>query len=133
MEFIGLRPPSGPNDARNANRLFAIFDGLGLDIATMIRLAITFSIYLNGAVQSEIQEIRGQREIAQATADMSEGELRAITEEFARRIRESGKYPQLVKLMDAGIDPDDPATRIDRFDFGLGVLLDGIAAQLKRD
>jgi AcrR family transcriptional regulator len=133
MDFVGLRPPSGPNDARNADRAIAIFDGLGLDIATTIRLAMTFSIYVNGAVQSEIQEIRRQREMEQASAEMSEGELRVIMGEFGRRMRESGKYPHIVKLMDAGIDPDDPATREERFDFGLGVMLDGIAAQLKRD
>jgi AcrR family transcriptional regulator len=133
MDFIGLRPPSGPNDARNADRLFAIFDGLGLDMATTIRLATTLAIYVNGAVQNEIREIRGEREMAQATAEMTPGELEALRGEFERRVRESGHYPHIVKLMDARIDPDDPATRGDRFEFGLGVMLDGIAAQLKRD
>ena len=32
--------------------------------------------------------------------------------------------------MDSGIDPDDPATRDERFEFGLDVLLDGIAARI---
>jgi AcrR family transcriptional regulator len=133
MDFVRLRPPSGPNDARNADRLFAIFDGLGLDIATTIRLATTFGIYVNGAVQNEIQEIRGEREMTQATSEMTAGELEALRAEFGRLVRESAQYPHIVKLMDAGIDPDDPATRGERFDFGLGVMLDGIAAQLKRD
>ena len=133
MDFVRLRPPSGPNDARNADRLFAIFDGLGLDIATTIRLATTFGIYVNGAVQNEIREVRGEREMTRATAEMTAAELEALRGEFERRVRESGRYPHIVKLMEAGIDPDDPATRGDRFDFGLGVVLDGIAAQLKRD
>ena len=133
MEFIGLRPPSGPNDARNANRLFAIFDGLGLDIATAIRLAMTFAIYVTGAVQSEIQEIRGEQEMARVTAEISEDEIEALRAAFLRRIREAGDFPHIAKMLEAGIDPDDPATRGDRFDFGLGVVLDGIAAQLKRD
>ena len=30
----------------------------------------------------------------------------------------------------AGLDPDAPDTRDDRFEFGLGCLLDGIAARL---
>ncbi len=32
--------------------------------------------------------------------------------------------------METGIDPDDPATRDERFQFGLDCVLDGIAARL---
>jgi hypothetical protein len=32
--------------------------------------------------------------------------------------------------MDADFDPDSPLTRDERFEFGLGCLLDGIAARL---
>jgi hypothetical protein len=33
--------------------------------------------------------------------------------------------------MEAGIDPDDPQTRDERFEFGLDCVLDGIAARLQ--
>jgi hypothetical protein len=32
--------------------------------------------------------------------------------------------------MESGVDPDDPATRDERFQFGLECVLDGIAARL---
>ena len=34
--------------------------------------------------------------------------------------------------MDSGIDPDDPDTREERFQFSLDCVLDGIAARLSR-
>jgi hypothetical protein len=39
--------------------------------------------------------------------------------------------PQIARFMEAGIDPDDPQTRDERFEFGLGCVLDGIAARLQ--
>jgi hypothetical protein len=47
-----------------------------------------------------------------------------------RQVRRSGRYPHLAKVLDAGIDPDAPETRDERFEFGLSCLLDGIAAQI---
>jgi hypothetical protein len=35
-----------------------------------------------------------------------------------------------ISAMDSGVDPDDPATRDERFQFGLDCVLDGIAARL---
>ncbi|HET9079761.1 MAG TPA: hypothetical protein VFO01_04500 [Trebonia sp.] len=37
------------------------------------------------------------------------------------------------QLLDSGIDPDSPESQDERFEFGLTCVLDGIAAQLKRD
>ncbi len=34
IDYIGAGPPSGPNDARNADQLIAALDGLGLDVMT---------------------------------------------------------------------------------------------------
>ena len=31
VEFIGTRPPSGPNDVRNLERLLSLLDGIGVD------------------------------------------------------------------------------------------------------
>ena len=36
MEFIGSRPPSGPNDVRNLERLLGLLDGTGVDDARVI-------------------------------------------------------------------------------------------------
>ena len=42
----------------------------------------------------------------------------------------TGRYPHIARLMEAGIDPDDPNTREERFQFSLDCVLDGIAARL---
>jgi hypothetical protein len=38
----------------------------------------------------------------------------------------------MAAMMAEGIDPDAPETRDERFEFGLGRLLDGIAARFPR-
>jgi len=83
-----------------------------------------------GAVIRDGQEIRGQREQEQAEAGRTEEELDAERERYRDWFRASGQYPQIARLLEAGIDPDDPATRDERFEFGLDVLLGGIAAQI---
>lgn len=130
IDFMGVGPPSGPNDARNAERLIAALDGLGLDIATTMRVLMTVGTYVMGAVLREIQEIRWQNMASEITAGMTEAEVAEFLAEFNRRIRESGRYPHIAKIMDADIDPDAPETRDERFEFGLDCLLDGIAVRL---
>jgi hypothetical protein len=62
---------------------------------------------------------------------MTEEEAAAAREGFERMIRGSGRYPHLTKIFDAGIDPDAPQTQDARFEFGLGCVLDGIAARIR--
>ena len=131
IDFLGIGPPSGPNDARNAERLIAALDGLGLDIATAMRVLMTVGTYVMGAALREIQEIRWQHSAAEATAGMTPAEITEFLAEFNQRICDSGRYPHIAKIIDAGIDPDAPETRDERFEFGLDCVLDGIAARLK--
>jgi AcrR family transcriptional regulator len=131
MEFLGGRPPSGPNDSRNLERLLGILDGLGLDARTTMDILGTLVTYVMGAVIREAQEIRGQRDQELAEADQTADELDAERERYRKWFEASGRYPRIARLMEAGIDPDDPETRDERFEFGLDVVLDGIAAQLQ--
>jgi AcrR family transcriptional regulator len=133
LEFRGMGPPTGPNDARNADRMFGAFDGLGLDVGTTVWMTQAVTTYVIGAVQREIQEIRTNREMAAIAASMSEEELAAFQKEFSERLHASGRYPRIARFMDANVDPDDPATREERFEFGLDIVLDGIAARLPAD
>jgi AcrR family transcriptional regulator len=130
IDFLGNGPPSGPNDARNAERLIAAFDGLGLDIATIMYVMMTVGTYVLGAALREVQEIRWHESAAKVTEQWSATEITGFLGEFDRRIRESGSYPHLVRLLDEGFDPDSPRTRDERFEFGLDCVLDGIAARL---
>jgi AcrR family transcriptional regulator len=130
LEFIGSRPPTGPNDARNLERLLGILAGLGLDPRPTMDLLGTIATYVLGAVIQEGREIRTHREQEKAEAGRTSEELDAERERYRDWFRASGQYPQIARLIESGIDPDDPATRDERFEFGLDVLLNGIAAQV---
>jgi AcrR family transcriptional regulator len=131
MDYIGAGPPTGPNDARNADRLIASLDGLGLDIMTTIWVLMTVNTYVVGVAIREVQETRWYRAAGQTMSEMDEEEIAKAFAEFDRQIRGSGRYPHLAKVLDAGIDPDAPETRDERFEFGLACLLDGIAAKVR--
>jgi AcrR family transcriptional regulator len=131
IDFLGHGPPSGPNDARNAERVIAALDGLGLDIPTVMNAVTAVGTYVLGAAMREVQEIRWHDTAGEVTARLTETELAESMADLGRRIRESGRYPQLVRLLDAGFDPDSPDTRDERFEFGLDCVLDGIAARIK--
>jgi AcrR family transcriptional regulator len=133
IDYIGAGPPTGPHTARNADRLIAALDGLGLDGTTLMWLLMTLGTYVIGAVLREIQEVRWHQGSAEVMAGMTEAEIDDAYAEFDRRVREPGRYPHLTKIMDAGVDPDAPETRDERFEFGLSCLLDGIAARIRKD
>jgi AcrR family transcriptional regulator len=130
IDFLGSGPPSGPNDARNAERLLETLDGLGLDIVTALRVLTTFGTYVVGAVLREVQEIRWHRTFDEARGTMTAAETAAMSDNLHRVIHESGRYPHIAAVMDAGIDPDAPDSRQARFDFGLTCVLSGISSQL---
>ncbi len=131
MEFIGSRPPSRPADVRNLERLLGLLDGTGVDDARVIMgIFMTVATFVIGAVMREAQEIRLQREQEQAEANLTDEEIRAERERYRKWFEASGRYPRITRLMESGIDPDDPATRDERFQFSLDCVLDGIAARL---
>ncbi|MGO8888929.1 MAG: TetR/AcrR family transcriptional regulator [Streptosporangiaceae bacterium] len=131
IDFVGSRPPSGPADARNFERLLGLLDGLALNDARLtMDIFGTVATYVMGAVMREAQELRVQRDQERAEAAMTEEEIRATRERYHEWFEASGRYPRIVRLMESGVDPDDPATRDERFQFGLDCVLDGIAARL---
>ena len=129
-DFLGAGPPTGPVDARNADRMIGILDSHGFDLQTAVWAAMTVTTYVLGAALREIQEVRWHQAEAEREAAMSEAEIAEEKEEFAQRVGGAGRYPNLGRLIEAGIDPDAPATREARFEFGLGCVLDGIAARI---
>jgi AcrR family transcriptional regulator len=87
VDFFGSGPPSGPNNARNAERLLAALDGHGLDTVTAMWVLMTLSTYVLGAVQREIQEQRWQLAVTAAAGDeAAAAELAGLQAEFGRRI-----------------------------------------------
>lgn len=129
IEFANTGPPSRPNDARNADRLIGALDGLGLDAKTTMWILTTLGTYVMGAAVRDIQEQRWHQSVGRAEAQLTEEEVRAWRDDFERRIR---RYPHIAKIFDANVDPDDPETSDERFWFGLGCVLDGIASAIAR-
>ncbi|MGH3192202.1 MAG: TetR/AcrR family transcriptional regulator [Streptosporangiaceae bacterium] len=132
MEFIGGRPPSGPNDARNLEGMLALFDGLDLDVRLPIDILMTVGTYVNGAALRETQEMRGDRDREKMEAGLTPEEIEAERDRYVSWFASSGHYPRIQRLVSEGIDPDAPETRDERFEFGLGCLLAGIAARIER-
>jgi AcrR family transcriptional regulator len=131
VEFIGTRPPSGPNDVRNLERLLSLLDGIGVDDYQLIMgIFMTVATFVIGAVIREAQEVRFQAEQERVEASMTAEEIQAEHERFRGWFERAGRYPHIARLMEAGIDPDDPNTREERFQFSLDCVLDGIAARI---
>jgi AcrR family transcriptional regulator len=130
MEFIGGRPPSGPNDAQNLERMLGILSGLGLSARMVTDILMTVVTYVTGAVLREVQEIRGDRSREQAEASMTKEELEAEQERFRAWLTATDRYPNIRRMAEEDVDPDAAETREERFEFGLDCLLDGIAARL---
>ena len=98
IDFLGAGPPSGPQDARNADRLAGAFEGTGADAKATMWAAMTLGTYVMGAALREVQETRW---------------------------RQAGYAAEAA----SGFDPDAPEARDERFEFGLGIVLDGIEAR----
>jgi len=131
VEFIGTRPPSGPNDVRNLERLLSLLDGIGVDDYQVIMgIFMTVATFVIGAVIREAQEVRFQAEQERVEASLTAEEIQAQHERFRSWFEKSDRYPHIARMIEAGIDPDDPDTREERFQFSLDCVLDGIAARI---
>src|SRR5262249_29348052 len=132
VEFIGSRPPSGPNDVRNLERLLSLIDGTGAedDVSLAFGIFNTVATFVMGAVMREAQEMRFQRDQERAEANMTPEEIEALHQRYREWFAVASTSPHIARRRESGVDPDDPDTREERFQFGLDCALDGIAARL---
>jgi AcrR family transcriptional regulator len=128
MDFLGGRPPLGPNTLVHLDRQLAAVDGLGLDVAAAMNILGTVQTYVLGSVLRETQEARVQRD--QDQADITKEEWAPARATWRNRLAADGRFAHVVAFLDAGIDPDAAETRDDRFEFGLDCVIDGIAAKI---
>jgi len=130
MDFMGGRPPTGPKSLRLLERTLASFDGLELDTGAAVDIVSTVGTYVLGTVLREVQEHNNEQFRDRQLADLTEDEFQQVMGDFTERVRATGRYPRLVRMLDDRIDPDSAETRDARFEFGLNCLLDGIAARI---
>jgi Tetracyclin repressor-like, C-terminal domain len=128
MNFIAARPALGPNTLRAADRSIASLDSLPIDAATAMNILQTVNTYVSGSVLRELQEVRIQRE--QERMDVGETEFLAGLAAWRQKLAATGLFDHFLRVLSANVDPDAAETRDERFEFGLGCVLDGIAARL---
>jgi len=127
MDFVGGRPPLGPNTLLYLDRSLGLLDGFGLDIPTAMNILMTVLTYVMGASLREMREMRVQRDQEQARVDPAEWEPARAA--WRDRLAADGRFTRVVRFLDEGFDPDAEETRDERFEFGLDCVLDGIAAR----
>lgn len=130
MDFIGGRPPLGPNTLRNLERSLALIDKLRLDTETAMNVLGTLATYVMGVVLREFRESRVELRDQEQLGHLSEAERHAFLAAHIEQLRATGRFPHFLRIFDEGLDPDAAETRDQRFEFGLECLLDGIAARL---
>ncbi len=130
MDFIGGRPPLGPNMILNTERMLTALEDLNLDTADAMNILMTVSTYVMGAALRELREIRAQRDREQSGFDRAEAA--AGMAEWCRRLKADGRFSHFLRIIEDHVDPDAEVTRDERFEFGLDCVLDGIAVQLER-
>jgi AcrR family transcriptional regulator len=130
MDFIGGRPPLGPNTILNVERSLAALEDLNLSTATAMNVLTTVSTYVLGAALRELREIRAQRDLEQSGFDKAEAT--AGMAQWCKRLQADGRFSHFLRIMEDNVDPDAEETRDERFEFGLDSVLDGIAMQVER-
>jgi AcrR family transcriptional regulator len=126
MDFLGGRPPLGPNTLLHLDRSLALLDGPGLDVATAMNILGTVQTYVLGSVLREIREARAEQE----QAGIDPAEWAPMRTAWRNRLEADGRFSRVVRFLDEGIDPDAAETRDERFEFGLDCVIDGIAARV---
>jgi AcrR family transcriptional regulator len=128
MDFIGGRPPLGPNTLLGLERSLATLADLKLDPAVAFDILTTINTYVGGVVLREVQEIRTQQ--AEQASGLNADDVERDRQAWRDRLASTGLFENFIRFLDADIDPDAPQTMDQRFEFGLDCLLDGIAARI---
>ncbi len=121
-------PSLGPNGLLKVELSLACLDGLGIEMRATLHILMTVLNYVTGSVLNELREIHVEQE--RAGTGRSQDEIEAGMVEWRASLRRSGLFAGVLGVFDEGIDPDAAETRDERFEFGLGCVLDGIAARL---
>jgi AcrR family transcriptional regulator len=115
------RPSLGPNSLRLADAAVGAALALTPDVTVGVNVVDTVTAYVLGAVAGELAEIQAQRRTG-----LTEAQWQASVGPYVRQLIDSGEYPNLSRRI---LEADDDASLEERFEFGLGCVLDGAAAR----
>jgi AcrR family transcriptional regulator len=120
---IGERSAFGPNSMRHAEQSLAALNGLGLEGPEAFAVLAAVDDYTLGHTMRQV----GQ-EAALGRAGIDAEEWRRSMEPYWREMIATGEFPRLAKL----VDVEWELFADERFELGLGWILDGIAARYER-
>jgi AcrR family transcriptional regulator len=120
---IGERSAFGPNSMRHVEQSLAAVEGLGLEGQEAFIVLGAVDDYVLGHTMRQV----GQ-EAALGREGIDADEWRQAMEPYWRDMLATGEYPRLAKLTDVKWD----FLNEQRFELGLGWILDGIAARYER-
>ncbi len=105
MDFIGGRPPLGPNTLRNLERSLAVIDKLGLDTETALNVLGSLTTYVMGVVLREFRESKVEQQDEERLADLTEAERHAFQSRYVERLRATGQFPHFLQIYRRGHRP----------------------------
>jgi AcrR family transcriptional regulator len=114
--------PTGPNQLRLAERVLAILMAAGLPARTASWAVDRLHLYIDA------DAYEGWLHTARAKAGLSAQEYIGSIREYYRQLP-TDRFPLLAGLADTLMSGDSD----ERFEFGLGLLIDGLASHLQRE
>jgi AcrR family transcriptional regulator len=119
------RPSVGPRTLATVEFALSAVDGLGLSIDEMAGMVQTVQAFVRGFVQNELAE----REWRTRPTGPSLDPWRTGMIAYVQHLVETGKFPQVVRLIMETEDFPDPDTT---FEWQLQCVLDGLAAAIRQ-
>jgi AcrR family transcriptional regulator len=123
IDLLGGRPHLGPNALAHLEAsLAALSDTPGFEDIDAVMLAVgTVNAYVIGAIRSEANELRAERE-----SGLDQTEWQRTSGPYIERMIATGRFPTLAKVVRDATHPRPDVA----FEHGLDCVLDGIAARL---
>ncbi|GEL26377.1 TetR family transcriptional regulator [Pseudonocardia sulfidoxydans NBRC 16205] len=118
VDLLGGRPALGPHALAVGEAVLAAAATRFPDIDDARRAVTTLRAYVNGAIRTEVGELRATR-----TSGLDTRDWQATNGPYLMRVLAEGNHPHVARLVADGTD-DDPATA---FATGLDIVLTGIA------
>lgn len=118
------RPMLGPNSMRATEAALRALDGLGLGGAEMLDVIVTVNSWVAGLARTSLDAAT-----AATTTGVSDDEWWDTQAPYLEKSLQEGRFPLLTRAGDEGAFGSEAD---DSFEFGLTVLLDGVAALVER-
>ena len=112
-----------PHMAAVVEQVLESMDDLDVDVDSKMAVLSTVTAFAHGATAAEV----AQHQLMSRHGWTTDDDVRGAYHPYMASLTSSGRYPKLVDYLVNGSNEDDGTWQ---FEFGLGCLLDGIAARL---